>query len=95
MPVGAVLLTAFAIGVTLQGGFNGIYPLATCVYPVEVRSSGLGWAMGLGRSGAVLGPMLAGVILSLHVPLIILFLTLAVALVIASISAASIKQVTH
>lgn len=95
MPVGAVLLTAFVIGVTLQGGFNGIYPLATCVYPVEVRSSGLGWAMGLGRSGAVLGPMLAGVILSLHVPLIILFLTLAVALVIASLSAASIEQVTH
>ena len=95
MPVGAVLLISFGIGVTLQGGFNGIYPLATCVYPVEVRSSGLGWAMGLGRSGAVLGPMLAGVVLSLHVPLIILFLTLALALVIASLSAASIKQVTH
>lgn len=95
MAVGAVLLTAFAIGVTLQGGFNGIYPLATCVYPVEVRSSGLGWAMGLGRAGAVLGPMLAGILLSLHAALIILFLTLAVALVIASLSVASIRQVSR
>ena len=95
MPVGLVLLTAFAIGVTLQGGFNGIYPLATCVYPVKVRSSGLGWAMGLGRSGAVLGPMLAGIMLSLHTPLIILFLTLAVALVIAALSAASVRQISH
>lgn len=95
MPVDAVLATAFAIGVTLQGGFNGIYPLATCVYPVEVRSSGLGWAMGLGRAGAVMGPMLAGIILSLHAPLIILFLTLAVALVIASLSAASIRQTSQ
>lgn len=94
MPVGAVLVTAFAIGVTLQGGFNGIYPLATCVYPVKVRSSGLGWAMGLDRAGAVMGPMLTGIILSLHMPPIILFLflTLAVALVIASLSAASIRQ---
>ncbi len=48
--------------------------------------------MGLGRAGAVMGPMLAGIILSLHAPLIILFLTLAAALVIASLSAASIRQ---
>jgi len=95
MPVGLVLAIAFAIGVTLQGGFNGIYPLATCVYPVEVRSSGLGWAMGLGRSGAVMGPMLAGVLLSLRVPLMVLFVTLAVALVIAALSAASVRQTTH
>ncbi len=95
MPVDAVLLTAFTIGVTLQGGFNGIYPLATCVYPIKVRSSGLGWAMGLGRAGAVIGPMLAGLMLSLHAPLIVLFLTLAAALVIASVSVASIRQVTH
>lgn len=95
MPVAAVLFTAFAIGVTLQGGFNGIYPLSTCIYPVTVRSSGLGWAMGLGRAGAVLGPMIAGVMLSLHVPLIALFLTLAGALVIASFCTASIRQATH
>jgi benzoate transport len=95
MPVPAVLCTAFAIGVTLQGGFNGIYPLATCVYPVKVRSSGLGWAMGLGRSGAVLGPMLAGFILSRHVPLPGLFLTLAVSLLIAAACTASIRHATH
>jgi hypothetical protein len=74
---------------------NGIYPLATCVYPVNVRSSSVGWAMGLGRTGAVMGPMLAGIILSLHAPLIMLFLTLAVALVIASLSAASIRQTSQ
>ncbi len=95
MPVGAVLLTAIAIGITLQGGFNGIYPLAACVYPVEVRSSGLGWAMGLGRAGAVIGPMMAGYILSLHLPLIALFLVLAIPLVIAALSAVSIRQLTH
>ncbi len=57
-----------------------------------VISSGLGWAMGLDRAGAVMVPMLAGIILSPHAPLITLFLTLAAALVIASLSAASIRQ---
>jgi MFS family permease len=95
MPVALVLLTAAAIGITLQGGFNGIYPLATCVYPVKLRSSGLGWAMGLGRAGAVIGPMLSGFILSLHVPLIVLFLTLAIPLAIASGCAFSVRQATN
>jgi len=94
MPVGAVLATAFAIGVTLQGGFNGIYPLSTCVYPVRVRSSGLGWGMGVGRAGAVIGPMMAGYILSLHLPLVVLFIVLAIPLVIASLCAAAIRQDT-
>lgn len=80
------------IGRLLAVGLKRDYPLATCVYPVKVRSSGLGWAMGLGRAGAVMGPMLTGIILSLHMPPIIHFLTLAVALVIASLSAASIRQ---
>ena len=94
MPVALVLLTAFAIGVTLQGGFNGIYPLATCVYPVQVRSSGLGWAMGLGRAGSILGPWLAGLILSFHLPQIVLFLALAFPLLITALCAHSVRQPT-
>ena len=94
MPVALVLLTAFAIGLTLQGGFNGIYPLATCVYPVQVRSSGLGWAMGLGRAGGILGPWLAGLILSFHLPQIVLFLALAFPLLITALCARSVRQPT-
>lgn len=95
MPVGAVLGTAFAIGVTLQGGFNGLYPLSACVYPVRMRSSGLGWAMGIGRAGAVIGPLLSGYILSLHLPLVVLFATLAVPLVIAALCTGAIRHAVH
>lgn len=95
LPVGAVLFTAFLIGLTLQGGFNGIYPLSTCVYPVEVRSSGLGWAMGIGRAGAVIGPMMSGFILSLHAPLIVLFVALAIPLLITSGCVLAIRQPIH
>ena len=95
MPVAAVLVTAFGIGVTLQGGFNGLYPLSTCIYSVEIRSSGLGWAMGIGRAGAVMGPMLAGYILSLHVPLFVMFAALAVPLVIAASCTLAIRHARH
>jgi benzoate transport len=95
LSVGALLFTAFLIGVTLQGGFNGIYPLSTCIYPVEVRSSGLGWAMGVGRAGAVIGPMMSGFILSLHAPLILLFVALAIPLLFTSACVIAIRLPAH
>jgi benzoate transport len=48
------------IGVLQQGGFTGLYGVASKVYPTEIRSTGIGWAIGLGRSGAVAGPAIAG-----------------------------------
>ena len=48
------------IGILQQGGFTGLYGVASKVYPTEIRSTGIGWAIGLGRSGAVVGPALAG-----------------------------------
>lgn len=48
------------IGILQQGGFTGLYGVAAKVYPTEIRSTGIGWAIGLGRSGAVAGPAIAG-----------------------------------
>ena len=48
------------IGILQQGGFTGLYAVATKVYPTRIRSTGIGWAVGLGRSGAVVGPVVAG-----------------------------------
>lgn len=50
----------FLIGVLQQGGFTGLYGAAAKVYPTAVRSTGIGWAIGLGRLGAVAGPAAAG-----------------------------------
>ena len=54
--MGLILL----IGILQQGGFTGLYGVASKVYPTEIRSTGIGWAIGLGRSGAVVGPAAAG-----------------------------------
>lgn len=52
------------IGILQQGGFTGLYAAAAKVYPTEIRSTGIGWAIGLGRSGAVVGPAVAGYLIA-------------------------------
>lgn len=94
LPVAAELLLAFALGVALQGGFNGLYPLATALYPVERRSAGLGWAMGIGRAGAVIGPLLGGYILSRDVPLVGLFAVFALPVIVSALCAKGIRAYT-
>lgn len=73
MSVVATLAVAFAIGVLLQGGYNGVWPLAASVYPAEFRATGIGWAIGIGRSGAILGPLMGGYLMAAKVPLPVLF----------------------
>ena len=86
-----VLAVAFLIGVTLQGGFNGIYPLSTQVYPLRVRSSGIGTAIGIGRVGAILGPLITGYMLDIHAPLAVVFLVLAAPALVAAMCCVSIR----
>lgn len=90
MPLAAALITAMLIGMTLQGGFSGFYSLAALLYPAEVRSSGIGWAMGVGRGGSILGPIVGGFLLEQHYPLWIVFLCFAVPLAVAGVLASLI-----
>lgn len=91
MPLAATLGTAFLIGVFVQGGFNGCYPLAASLYPPEARGTGIGWAMGIGRIGAVIGPMLGGFLLAAKVSLPVIFGVFAVPVVLAGLCAAAIR----
>jgi AAHS family 4-hydroxybenzoate transporter-like MFS transporter len=34
-------------------------------YPTAIRSSGVGWGMGMGRIGAIIGPLAAGALIAL------------------------------
>lgn len=47
-------------------------------YPPEVRATGLGWAMGVGRTGAIIGPLLGGVLQASSLPLQANFLIFAI-----------------
>jgi AAHS family 4-hydroxybenzoate transporter-like MFS transporter len=54
----------FASGVAVIGGQTASNALAADLYPTAIRSTGVGWALGVGRVGSILGPILGGVLLS-------------------------------
>ncbi|NBC36546.1 MFS transporter [Novosphingobium sp. FSY-8] len=91
MPLWGVLATAFVMGVTLQGGFNMLYPLAAQVYPDAVRATGIGWVFGIGRIGAFTGPLLGGWALGMHWPLVAVFGLFCAPLLIAAMAAALVR----
>ncbi len=56
-----LMLIVFGIlGFAIQGGFVGLYSVAARIYPSEFRTTGIGWGIGIGRLGAVIGPLCAG-----------------------------------
>ncbi len=59
-----LLIITFVMGFLQQGGFMGLYAVAAKLYPTSIRSTGIGWAIGLGRFGAVVGPALAGYLIA-------------------------------
>ncbi len=53
-----------ATGFGVIGGQAGINTIASMVYPVAMRSTGLGWALGVGRVGSIVGPTIGGLLLA-------------------------------
>ncbi|MEO8466609.1 MAG: MFS transporter [Gammaproteobacteria bacterium] len=57
------------VGFGVVGGQVGVNALASMTYPVAMRSTGLGWALGVGRVGSIIGPTIGGLMLaSAHDP---------------------------
>jgi hypothetical protein len=81
----------FVIGISLQGGFTGMYAVAAKLYPAEIRSTGVGWAIGLGRLGAVLGPGIAGYMIAMGVSITANFLVFAIPMLIGGILAYKLR----
>jgi predicted MFS family arabinose efflux permease len=61
-----ILIFLGLIGFGIQGGFVGLYSVAARLYPTEIRSTGIGWALGIGRLGAMAGPLLGGFLVSMQ-----------------------------
>lgn len=73
-----------AIGFLVQGGFGGLYAIAARIYPTAVKTTGVGWSIGIGRLGAVAGPAVGGIIISAEVSLLASFVIFAIPMVIAA-----------
>ena len=79
--IGALMAWNFA----QVGGQTGLNTLATLGYPPEMRSSGMGWASGVGRFGGILFPLLGGMALKAALPLGTLMLIIAAPALLVSL----------
>jgi len=61
-------------------------------YPMAIRATGLGWALGIGRSGAILAPILIGVLVALNLPLQQNFIAIAIPAVIGMVAVLMIQH---
>jgi MFS transporter, AAHS family, benzoate transport protein len=58
----------FIAGATTSGNQIVMNTLVAQYYPPLLRSTGFGWASGIGRLGAIIGPALGGFLVSLKLP---------------------------
>ncbi len=84
MPV-LYLLIAIA-GATTIGTQILLYANTAQFYPMVIRSTGIGWASGVGRIGAIVGPLLGGALLAAALPLKWNFLAFAVPGLVAALA---------
>jgi AAHS family 4-hydroxybenzoate transporter-like MFS transporter len=78
-------------GMFLGGAGGGTIVLAARTYPTLMRSTGVGWGMAMGRCGQVIGPLVAGAMMSGGLTIGPIFIALALASILASVSVLMLK----
>lgn len=79
-------------GITLLGSFGNMYNVAITVYPAHIRGTGMGWAAGLGRAGAVASPTLAGLMMAAQLSMPTVFFLFAIPALLAAVCVAFISM---
>ena len=65
LPYTPLLVVTFLAGLTIIGSQTGLNGTCGKLYPARMRTTGLGWALGIGRLGGIAAPVLGGYLLSL------------------------------
>ena len=65
---GALIAATFFAGAIVLGIQSGINVVGAMIYPTSLRANGSGWQLGIGRLGAIIGPLLGALFVGLPVP---------------------------
>lgn len=79
-------------GASAIGGQILLYSYVAQYYPLTVRSTGIGWASAVGRSGAIVGPILIGILLGMELPHQLNFMAVGLPVVIVAIAVSLIVR---
>ena len=83
--VPVLFVVIIVAGFCVIGGQGGLNALAASSYPTALRSTGIGWALGMGKLGSILGPMFGGEFVRMGLPDSTIFLAAAVPAVISAL----------
>ena len=86
MPYMLLVAVIFLSGMTIIGSQTGANAACGKLYPARMRTTGLGWALGIGRLGGIAAPALGGYLLSMGLPPRQIFLTACLFAVIAAVA---------
>jgi AAHS family 4-hydroxybenzoate transporter-like MFS transporter len=87
-----VTLAIFAAGFCIVGGQIAANALAATYYPTSVRATGVGWALGIGRVGSIVGPLVGGALLTAKWSTGSVFIAAAAAALCAALAAFSLSR---
>jgi AAHS family 4-hydroxybenzoate transporter-like MFS transporter len=87
-----VSIAIFAAGFCIVGGQIAANALAAGFYPTAVRATGVGWALGIGRVGSIVGPLVGGALLIAKWSTEAVFMAAATAALCAALAAFSLSR---
>ncbi|MCJ2183439.1 MFS transporter [Novosphingobium sp. 1949] len=87
----ALSALAFTSGLFTNSAVSGLYTLFARVFPTHVRATGTGFAIGVGRGGAALSPILAGVLFEQGLSLAMVATTIALGSLLAALALACLR----
>ena len=85
-------IAIFAAGFGVVGGQIAANALAAGYYPTSVRATGIGWALGIGRVGSIVGPLVGGALLAERWSAAAVFMAAAAAALCASLAALALSR---
>jgi AAHS family 4-hydroxybenzoate transporter-like MFS transporter len=81
-----LVVAVFLAGFCANGALNNLSAVAANLYPTNVRATGIGWALGFGRVGSIMGPMIGTWLLLAKVELAHLFTIIAIPSLFAAVA---------
>ena len=87
-----LILSAIILGLFINGCLAGIYSISTGIYEADVRSTGVGFATGIGRFGGISSPIIAGYFLDQGMAPLSLYGLFSVIFIIAAIGIFSLSR---
>ncbi|MFC9556784.1 MFS transporter [Rhodococcus sp. NPDC056960] len=89
---GVLLVDAFLTGTCVTGGQMSVIALAAVLYPTDMRPTGVGWALGIGRLGGIAAPLIVGSALGAGIAPREVFFALAIILVVAGLCVLALER---